>query len=81
MVVKADNRRIRRKMCSSTTYQLHVKIPGIERRPLQTEAMPRPMSQYIVVHTEVIMKRIPSFAAVSKSQQLQSLFMYGKDKH
>jgi hypothetical protein len=58
-----------------------MKIPGIEHRPMQTEAMPQPMSQYITVHALVIMTRIPSFAAVSKSQQLQNLFMYGMDKH
>jgi hypothetical protein len=50
-----------------------MKIPGIEPRPLQTEAILWPMSWYISVHTEVIVKYIPSFAALSKSQWLQRI--------
>jgi hypothetical protein len=53
-----------------------MKIPGIEPRPLQTEAIPRPMSWFISVHTNIIVKCFPSFVAVGKCQWLQRiLFM------
>jgi hypothetical protein len=50
-------------------YQLHMKIPGIKPKPLQT----RPCDGISQCIRKAIVNRIPSFEAVSKSQRLRTI--------